>query len=271
MTIPTHLQALATFYDPPNIDEDQLDAFVAQLPAPMPAHQLYDIFGAYVTAHQTIVDVGCRDAKHTMRLVEQLAVHAIGVDPLPSHVFATPIHSHLTVIQGVAEALPLADQSVDAIWCRDVLPHIVNVQQVFAECDRILKPGGYVCVYATVKHPDFTIPQQAYLAEHLYLAPGWEQPARITDAADALHWQLQARHEVGGAWREAWEHDGTHTTSKQLLLLATLRRNQTASLDYLGAAMYHSEYANALWGVFQMLGYTVPTIWVWQKPHARPA
>lgn len=266
MTIPARFQALAQFYDPPNITEQELDAFIAQLPAPQAAQQLYEVFGTYVAAGHIIADIGCRDAKHTLQLIERFGVSAIGIDPLPSHVFAAATHPQFTIVQGVAEAIPISTNSVDAVWCRDVLPHITDIPAVFAECDRILRPGGIVCVYATVAGTQHPIPQHDYLTEHLFLAPDWHDATRLTNAAHAREWQLRAQHNVGSAWREAWEHDGTRTTSTQLLTLATLRRNAEQSIAQLGPAMYHSEYANALWGVFQMLGYIVPTIWVWQKP-----
>ena len=38
---------------------------------------------------------------------------------------------------------------MDWIWCRDVLVH-VDVRPGFAECARILKPGGVMLAYVTL-------------------------------------------------------------------------------------------------------------------------
>ncbi len=51
--------------------------------------------------------------------------------------------SHLTsVVDGDFENLPFDDDSFDAVWSQDAILHSGDRQRVFAEVDRVLKPGG---------------------------------------------------------------------------------------------------------------------------------
>jgi SAM-dependent methyltransferase len=48
----------------------------------------------------------------------------------------------LTIVAGRADALPLADGSVDEVLCSLVLCTVSDVDQVLAEIQRVLRPGG---------------------------------------------------------------------------------------------------------------------------------
>ena len=48
----------------------------------------------------------------------------------------------LTIVPGGAEAIPLADGSVDEVICSLVLCSVRDAHQVLAEILRVLKPGG---------------------------------------------------------------------------------------------------------------------------------
>ena len=48
----------------------------------------------------------------------------------------------LTIVAGGAEAIPLADGTVDEVICSLVLCTVTDADQVLAEIQRVLKPGG---------------------------------------------------------------------------------------------------------------------------------
>lgn len=52
----------------------------------------------------------------------------------------------LTAAQGFGDALPFADSSFDLVALLDTVEHIDNELGVFAECHRVLKPGGKLLV-----------------------------------------------------------------------------------------------------------------------------
>ncbi|MEV0091388.1 methyltransferase domain-containing protein [Streptomyces sp. NPDC050738] len=59
---------------------------------------------------------------------------------------------------GEASALPLADASVDVVWCERVLQHLSDPEQAVAEIARVLRPGGRAVLLdtdwaTTILHP----------------------------------------------------------------------------------------------------------------------
>ncbi len=58
-----------------------------------------------------------------------------------------PISDFNPDIVGDIHALPLDDNSFDAIICIAVLEHVENPIQAFKEMYRVLKPGGYLFLY----------------------------------------------------------------------------------------------------------------------------
>jgi SAM-dependent methyltransferase len=60
---------------------------------------------------------------------------------------------NLTTAQGPAEALPFADASFDAVFCRYTAHHWPDVRQGLREARRVLKPGG-IAVFADIVAPE---------------------------------------------------------------------------------------------------------------------
>lgn len=57
------------------------------------------------------------------------------------------VAARVRVDGGVAERLAEPGGGGDLIWCRDVLGHIVDLQAVFGEFGRVLRPGGAAVIY----------------------------------------------------------------------------------------------------------------------------
>ena len=52
----------------------------------------------------------------------------------------------LTVVQGSADILPLPNDTFDLVALLDTVEHVPNEQGVFAECYRVIRPGGKLIV-----------------------------------------------------------------------------------------------------------------------------
>jgi len=119
--------------------------------------------------------------------------------------------------------MPIDDDAADWIWCRDVLVH-ADLARGFAECARILRPGGEMLAYVTCS-TDLLEPREA---ERLFAAiavvPESTQPAAIERHAAAAGLTLVSRTELGGEWREQMIEEGTWDPREGLLRLSRLRR-----------------------------------------------
>ena len=87
-------------------------------------------------------------------------------------------------------------------------------------------------------------------------ATGFEQEATAAGFAVA---DIEV---IGSQWREAWEEDGSGRTSRQLLHEARMIRCADDLRAELGERDYSVELANALWGVYQMIGKLEPRVYV---------
>jgi SAM-dependent methyltransferase len=99
------------------------------------------------------------------------------------------------VRDGVAEAIPLADASVDAVTVSDAF-HWFDHEPALAEIARVLRPGGSVCAVWTI--PDWGAASWAHDVGTLMAASRPEHPA-----FDAPPWQDVAR--ASGRWSEPRE------------------------------------------------------------------
>jgi len=74
------------------------------------------------------------------------ARRVLGVDPSPGMLANARLPDGLRVLEGRAEALPVADASADFLSMGFALRHVSDLHVVFREFHRALRPGGRVCV-----------------------------------------------------------------------------------------------------------------------------
>ena len=106
-----------------------------------------------------------------------------------------------------SRSCPLADASVDWIWCRDVLVH-VDVERGLAECARVLKPGGRMLAYVTLA-TELLEPREARVARWTRCALA--TPRRRADRSGCRRGAASRADEsevLGGEWRERMIEDG---------------------------------------------------------------
>jgi ubiquinone/menaquinone biosynthesis C-methylase UbiE len=231
---------------------------------------LFELFASLEPrAGDVLVDVGCRDAKHSIRLVRDHGLRGYALDPVPQHVeeakaAVEAAGVELTVLQGRIEDLPFDDESVDWIWCRDVLVH-TDVRRGLAECARVLRPRGRMVTYVTLatgalepRERRRLVAATATLAESL-------DPAHIEASARAAGLREIAVHRLAGEWRERMIEDGTWNAGEALLMLSRLqRREQTLVAEY-GAAAVDAVRGGQLWAIYQLIGKLCPTVFVWER------
>jgi ubiquinone/menaquinone biosynthesis C-methylase UbiE len=242
---------------------------------PRPAESLYDTFSELgVSAGDQVLDVGCRDAKHSVELVRRFGCRVIAADPIPRHVERAlervaeeGVKERVSVVEAAIESLPLEDGSADYVWCRDMLNH-VRLPEALSECFRVLRPGGRMLVYQTFA-TDLCEPREARrLWSATAIVPENMSHSYFEQNTAAAGFEITAVDEIDSEWRESWLEAGDLHTVDLLLRAARLRRRETELVAQYGRDRYEAALGGAMWGVYQLLGKLCPTVYLLEKPSA---
>jgi ubiquinone/menaquinone biosynthesis C-methylase UbiE len=253
-------------------DEDGLDSELQRSLDPRGSDWLFATFAELgPSPGQLVVDIGARDAVHSIRLVREHGLKAIALDPVPLHaelarraVAEAGLENEVDVVQAGIEAMPLADSSADWIWCRDVLVH-VDLELGLGECARVLRPGGQMLAYVTCATDSLEPREADELFEALAIVPESVQPTAIDSRATTAGLSLVSTTPLAGEWRERMIEDGSWNPADDLLRLSRLNRRESELLEQHGATRVAAYAAARRWGVYQLLGKLCPTIYLWQR------
>jgi SAM-dependent methyltransferase len=250
-------------------DQSPIEAELARSLEPRGLDSLYDEFAELgVAAEHRVLDAGARDAEHSVKLVRRFGCHVVAVDPVQLHVERARkrveddgLGDRIDVAEAALESLPFDDESFDYIWCRDVLNH-VELQHGLPECKRVLRSGGSMLVYQTFAAPGL----EPLEAERLFAAsankPESMSPEFFEQCAHDSGFEIVRRERLNGEWRERMLEDGAWNAVADLLALSRLKRRELDLVERFGRAAVEAERGGLLWGIYQILGKTCPTIYV---------
>jgi SAM-dependent methyltransferase len=252
--------------------EDGLEAELDRSLDPRGTEWLFEVFASLGPQQgQLVVDVGARDAGHAIRLAREHGLRAIAVDPVPLHVELSQqavteagLQAEVDVVQAGIEDIPVPDDAADWIWCRDVLVH-VDVARGFAECARILRPGGHMLAYVTCATETLEPREAEALFDAVAIVPESTVPSVVESRAEDAGLTLVSTTRLGGEWRERMIEDGSWNPSDDLLRLSRLHRRETELVERHGEARVAAYAAGRRWGVYQLLGKLCPTVYVWRR------
>ena len=253
-------------------EESALERELERSLEPRGTEWLFETFAALgPKPGELVVDVGSRDAGHTIGLVREHGLRAIGLDPVPLHaerarraVAEAGLEHAVEIVEAGIEAMPLADGLADWIWCRDVLVH-VDQARGFAECARILRPGGRMLAYVTLA-TELLEPREAErLVQALAIVPESVDPTGLERRAAGAGMRLVSSTSLGGEWRERMIEDGTWNPGDDLLRLSRLHRREAELVERYGEKHVAARAAGKLWGVYQLLGKLCPTVYLWER------
>ncbi len=172
------------------------------------------------------------------------------------------VAARISMREGVAQRLGEPDASIDLIWCRDVLEHVEDLETVFGEFRRVMRPAATAVIYQMTATDWLTPAEAARLWPPAGIYSASVDPKRFGAAIAASGLLIRQCIELHGEWRERAEEDGTGLSSSQLLWVSRLLRNRPAYENRFGTDAYEAMLSDSLWGVYQMIGKLNPRIYV---------
>jgi len=130
---------------------------------------------AAIRPGETILDIGCGAGIDTIIAARRTGPsgRSIALDFLPEMLDRTAAAAreaglpNVELLEGEMEAIPLPDDGVDLIISNGVINLSARKARVIAECARVLRPGGRLCV------SDLTVEQDDLPAEILTQPAAW--------------------------------------------------------------------------------------------------
>jgi SAM-dependent methyltransferase len=249
-------------------DDEQLRALLSESLAPRPPEMLLDLALPLLTRDSRLLDVGCRDARHLIPLVTRSGCSGIGIDPIERNleraraaVGAAGLEERIEIRRGVIEQLEEADNSVDVVWCRDVLEVVPDLARGLAEVARVLKPGGAAVIYTVFATPRLEPREAAALNEPLGNQLGNLDRRTVEAAFGTAGFDVDRVEDIATEFRE-YEEERSQPVSASLLRLARLRRRRAEVVSRFGNEKYELFEASLQWLAYLLLGKLEPVAYV---------
>jgi SAM-dependent methyltransferase len=247
--------------------DDELRALLNESLAPRSPDFLLDLALPLLTPDSKLLDIGCRDARHLIPLVSRSGCTGIGIDPVERNIdraraaiAAANLDRRIEVRCGVMEQIEEADDSVDVVWCRDVLEVIPDLHAGLAEVARVLKLGGAAVIYSVFATPRLE-PREAAALQALGNVPENLDRARVEGAFEHAGFHIERLEEIGSEFRE-YDEERTRPVSESLLRLARLRRRRDEVVGRFGRDKYELWEASLQWLAYLLLGKFEPVAYV---------
>jgi SAM-dependent methyltransferase len=135
-----------------------MDAHSYHAIATGPFAPLYPYYAGQILAKAGVtsgccLDVGCGGGYLGLAVAEMSGLDLYLLDQsaemvaiAQTNVSERALSGSVEIMQGVVQAIPLPEQSVDLVVSRGSIPFWDNLPTAFSEIHRVLKPGGYACV-----------------------------------------------------------------------------------------------------------------------------
>lgn len=134
-------------------------------------------------SHELALDVGTGNGQAARGLVAHFR-DVLGTDASASQVASAPPYPGVRYAVAPAESSPVDDQSVDLVLAAQAL-HWFHFERFFAECRRVLKPGGVVAAL-TYFHPTVSPELDDILGRYIdHVRADWPPERRYVDAGYA--------------------------------------------------------------------------------------
>lgn len=232
-------------------------------------YELVDEMALPPNAHA--LDVGCGEGDHSFQLAERFGFVATGVDPVARHVEVANaelqqrdplLRARVRFVPGSAETLPVESDTVDLVWCRDVLVHVADLNTAYAEFHRVLRDKGRVLVYQVFAGDRLEPGEADWFWRTMGVVPSSAAPARTEAASSAAGLRLDRYLDL--EWGE-WAEEQSGKGGRRLLYAARLLRQPERYIDQFGQAAYEIMLGDCLWHVYGMIGKLRRRVYLFSK------
>ena len=224
---------------------------------------LYDIVaGLGLPAGVHIIDIGCGSGRQSLELARRFGFNVLGVDPVLVQIEsanaaadnAPELRSLLRFELGAAEAIPAPDASVDLVWSREMLYHVPSLDKTFAECRRVLKPGGLMLLQHMFV-TDLMEPREAAALWQVTDVTRSEnmQVDKVEAAITTAGLSIEQCIILGGEWGE-YGAENSGEPGRRLVHIARLLRDPDRYIAEFGRAAYEIMLGDCHWHVYRMIG-----------------
>lgn len=239
---------------------------------PRPPEMLYGVVESLnLAADSGALDVGCGKGNHARELARRFGFRVTGVDPLDGNLEISRgaaetagLDGRVTFEKGSMENLPSEDAAFALVWCRDMLVHVGDLRRGFAECARVLKPGGYAVVFTTYATERLEPKESARLCDALgFVGENLSRPY-VEGCFESAGLLTLSREVVGSELMQFYEErDGRCT--RELMRLARMLSDEERFVSELGEANYR--VASALYHcvVYQLIGKLSSAVYTLRK------
>lgn len=227
---------------------------------PRPRTSIYDTFGDLgVGTGADVLDIGGRDAAQALDLAERFQCRVLSVDPVQANIdfgtedIAAHEFGHLVKNQlGTINEIPAADDTFDAIFARDMLGHVEDLEGALSECHRVLKPGGAMVIHDVFATPLLEPKEAARLSADLAQVPERLDADLFARTVHGTGFSVEVTDRVASEWLEHVIE--AEDREKRLLWAARLHRDRDRFVEQMGVIPYRVLLGNTLWTIYRMIG-----------------
>jgi SAM-dependent methyltransferase len=210
-----------------------------------------------------VVDAGCGDGRHAFELARRFGFRVLAIDPVERGSWVKGDGASFAV--GTVEAMPVESETVDLVWCRDVLELVADLEAACRELARVLRPGGRALVYSMCA-TDWLEPGEAErLWRAIDVVPRNTDPAVLEAALATAGLTIDELVIIGSDWGEHAQ-ETTGKPGRLLLHAARLLREPDRYAERFGRQAYEIRLADCLWHVYAMVGKLERRAYVLTRP-----
>lgn len=253
-------------YDAYSQAENEFQQVLGESLGPRGPHMLYDVVaGLGLPAGAAVLDVGCGAGGDAIELASRFGLQVLGIDPVRRQVEVARQHLSdaardlpglgelVRFGPGTAEDLPAASDSVDLVWCRDVLVHVEYLSRAYREFARVLRPGGWALIYQMFTTPRLEPAEAGWLLPVLGCAAPSMHPDHAESAIESAGLRIARRIVLDSEWGE-YAQESSGAGGRQLIHAARLLRDPSRYIRRFGQANYDIALADCLWHIYRMIG-----------------